>query len=304
MKLPPLFTLRVFEAAVRHGGFAKAAVELALTPNAVAHQVKQLENWLDMTLFERQARGVLPTAAGRAYALALAENFGRIAEATHELLARQNEQVVTLTAIPSLVSRWLMPRLPRFAIAHPEVEVRILATVRAIDLTRGDADAAIRLGSGFYPGLSVEMLMPEDFVAVASPGFLAAHPDLRQPADLLQQPLLHDEMLASIAEQIDWTRWLKAAGVAAPRHLPGYLFSHTYLTVEAAIAGQGVAIASGPMLGDALLTGKLVALFGGLAVRGPYAYYLLHAPGAESRPAVAAVCNWIRAEIGGPPELL
>ena len=300
MKLPPLTALRVFEAAVRHGGFAKAAAELALTPNAVAHQVKQLENWLDMPLFKRQARGVQPTAAARAYAAALAEHFARIGEATQDVLARHDERVVTLTAIPSLVSRWLMPRLPRFAAAHPEVEVRILATVKAIDLARGGADAAIRLGPGRYPGLQVELLMPEDFVAVASPGFIAAHPQLRTPADLLGLPLLHDEMLASIAEQVDWSRWLKAQGVTPPRRLPGYLFSHTYLTVEAAIAGQGVAIASGPMLGDALLTGKLVALFDGLSLRGPYGYYLLHAPGAEARLAVAAVCEWIRAEVAAP----
>lgn len=300
MKLPPLSTLRVFEAAVRHGGFAKAAGELALTPNAVAHQVKQLENWLDMPLFERQARGVQPTAAARAYAAALAEHFARIGEATQDVLARHDERVVTLTAIPSLVSRWLMPRLPRFAAAHPEVEVRILATVKAIDLARGGADAAIRLGPGRYLGLQVELLMPEDFVAVASPGFIAAHPELRTPADLLGLPLLHDEMLASIAEQVDWSRWLKAQGVTPPRRLPGYLFSHTYLTVEAAIAGQGVAIASGPMLDDALLTGKLVALFDGLSLRGPYGYYLLHAPGAEARPAVAGVCEWIRAEVAAP----
>jgi LysR family transcriptional regulator, glycine cleavage system transcriptional activator len=213
---------------------------------------------------------------------------------------------VTVTAMPSLVSRWLMPRLTRLASAHPEVEVRILATVTPVDLLRGDADVAIRLGAGPYPGLVAETLMAEDFVAVASPAFVAAHPGLRQPADLVHLPLLHDEMVAGIPEQVDWGRWFKALGVAAPRRLAGHLFSHTYLTVEAAIAGQGVALVSAPMLGDALASGRLQVLFDGLAVRGPYRYHLLHLPGAEFRPAVAAVCGWIRAAVaadgaGGSP---
>lgn len=297
MKLPPLAALRAFEAAVRHGGFARAAEELALTPNAVAHQVRQLEAWLDMRLFERHPRGVVATPAGRSYAAALADTFARIAEATREVQMRSDWRVVTLTAMPSLVSRWLMPRLTRLASAHPEVEVRILATVAPVDLLRGDADVAIRLGAGPYPALVDAVLMDEDFVAVASPAFVAAHPSLRHPADLLELPLLHDEMVAGIPEQVDWGRWLKAQGVAVPRRLPGHLFSHTYLTVEAAIAGQGVAIVSVPMLGDALDSGRLQVLFGGLAVRGPYRYHLLHPPGAEARPAVAAVCAWICDEV-------
>lgn len=297
MKLPPLAALRAFEAAVRHGGFARAAEELALTPNAVAHQVRQLEAALDMRLFERHPRGVVATPAGRAYAAALADTFAQIAEATREVQARSDLRVVTVTAMPSLVSRWLMPRLTRLAAAHPDVEVRILATVAPVDLPRGDADVAIRLGAGPYPGLADEPLMVEDFVAVASPAFVAAHPELRQPADLLQLPLLHDEMVAGIPEQVDWGRWLKAVGVPPPRRLAGHLFSHTYLTLEAAIAGQGVAVASRPMLGDALRCGRLQVLFGGCAVRGPYRYHLLRLPGAEMRPAVAAVCEWIRGEV-------
>lgn len=296
-KLPPLAALPVFEAVVRHGGFARAAVELALTPNAVAHQVRQLEDWLGQTLFERRPRGLIVTPAARAYALALTDAFARIGEATRDLQARRDENVVTLTAMPSLVSRWLMPRLPGFAAAYPEIEVRILATVKPVDLLRGDADAAIRLGAGPYPGLIAEALMDEDFVAVASPAFLAAHPQLQAPADLLQVPLLHDEIISGIPLQVDWSRWLNAAGVKPPRRLGGYVFSHTYLSVEAAIAGQGVAIASAPMLGDALVSGRLQVLFPDQALRGPYRYHLLHAPGGETRPAVAAVCAWIRAEV-------
>lgn len=298
-KLPPLLALRAFEASVRLGGFARAARELSLTPNAVAHQVRQLEAWLDMPLFERHPRGVTVTPAGRAYAAAIADTFERLLEATRDVQLRSDLRVVTVTAMPSLVSRWLLPRLPRLAGRHPDVEVRMIATVQALDLSRGEADVALRLGPGPYPGLVAEALIDEPFLAVASPAFLARHPALRLPADLLGVPLLHDEIVPTIPEQIDWSRWLRGMGVPPPRRLGGHLFSHTYLTVEAAIAGQGVAIASPPMLGDAVASGRLCVLFAGASVPGPYRYHLLHLPGAEQRPAVAAVCAWIRDEARG-----
>lgn len=301
MRLPPLSSLHVFQVAVRCGGFARAAEALALTPNAVAHQVRQLEDWLGLALFERHPRGVTVTPAGRDYAQALGEVFARLAEATQEVLVRGGRQTVTLTAMPSLVSRWLMPRLERLAARHPEIELRIQANIRPLDLVRGEADIALRLGAGPYPGLTATPLLVEDFVAVASPAFVAAHPALTEPAALLDLPLLHDEIVAGIPEQIDWWRWLRAQGVAAPRRLPGHLFSHTYLTLEAALAGQGVALASAPMLGDALASGRLLALFAGSAVRGPYGYHLLHLPDLAARPAVAAVCAWIQEEAAADP---
>lgn len=301
MRLPPLSALHVFQVAVRCGGFARAAEALALTPNAVAHQVRQLEDWLGLALFERHPRGVTVTPAGRDYAQALGEVFARLAEATQEVLVRGGRQTVTLTAMPSLVSRWLMPRLERLAARHPEIELRIQANIRPLDLVRGEADIALRLGAGPYPGLAATPLLVEDFVAVASPAFVAAHPGLTEPAALLDLPLLHDEIVAGIPEQIDWWRWLRAQGVAAPRRLPGHLFSHTYLTLEAAQAGQGVALASAPMLGDALASGRLLTLFAGSAVRGPYGYHLLHLPDLAARPAVAAVCEWIQEEAAADP---
>jgi LysR family transcriptional regulator, glycine cleavage system transcriptional activator len=296
MKLPPLACLRAFEAAVRTGGFARAADELALTPNAVAHQVKQLEEWLDMRLFERHARGVVPTPAGSAYAAAVADTFERLSAATRQLLVRRDDRVVTVTAMPSLVTRWLMPRLPQLAVRHPDIEVRVLASVKHVDLFHGEADVAIRLGRGPYPGLASEELLIENFVAVASPRFLEAHPNLATPADLFRLPLLHDEMIDALPDEVDWPKWFEAVGVKPPRRLAGHLFSHTYLTLEAAIAGQGVALAGEHILGDAITSGRLRVLFDGLSVKGPYQYHLLRLPGAEVRPAVAAVCDWVREE--------
>lgn len=297
--LPPLSALRAFDAAARHQSFAAAGVELHLSPGAIAHQVKQLEAWLEMSLFVRQARGVSLTAAGQRYALAVAASLDALAEATRQLSHdARAENVVTVSAMPSLVTCWLMPRLPRFLAAWPKVEVRVLASVLPSDLVRDSVDVAIRLGQGSYPGLQVTPLFGERFYAVASPALLRRYPGPLTPRDVLRMPMLHDEVVSQIPNQVDWRRWLASAGVSLPARMPGLWFSHTYLTLEAALAGQGVAIASEAMLGDRVERGLLQLLCGGRSVEGPYRYSLLRMPAAESRPALKAFCDWVLQEIG------
>ncbi|GGY12056.1 LysR substrate-binding domain-containing protein [Paludibacterium paludis] len=296
--LPPLFALRAFEAAARLESFSEAAGELCLSSGAIAHQIRQLESWLGMPLFTRLTRGVRLTAAGRRYASQVTALLDALAEASSALRHEAHEsRAVTVSAMPSLVTRWLMPRLPDFLAGHPGVEVRVLAAVKPSDLTRDAVDVAIRLGSGPYPGLQDDILFGEAFVALASPAFLARHP-VPRPEALPGLPLLHDVIIAQIDRQTDWKKWLAAVGVPVSGRLPGSLFSHTYLTLEAAAAGQGVAIASRPLLGNFVSSGLLVELFGGLSVQGPYHYHLLRLPEAESRPQVKAFCAWVRDEAG------
>jgi len=298
-ELPPLAALRAFEAASRHESFVAAGNELHLSPGAIAHQVKQLEAWLDLNLFDRRARGVSLSEAGRRYAQSVGAILDALAESTRVLLRdARAAQVVTVSAMPSFVTCWLMPRLPRFIDAWPQVEVRVLAAVGISDLSRDMVDVAIRFGPGHYPGLKVSSLFGESYRAVASPMFLRRHPQLLTPRDLLRVPLLHDEIEPRVPLQIDWRRWLSACGVTIPVRLPGLWFSHTYLTLEAALAGQGVAIASEPMLGDKVQRGLLRVLFEGKSIEGQYRYSLLRLPQAESRPAVKAFCDWVLAEAG------
>lgn len=294
-RLPPLLAVRAFEAAARHGGFQRAGEELHVSAGAVAHQVKQLESWLGIALFQRLARGVVLTAAGRRYAEALRPLLNGLAEVSEAARHQGDERVVTVSAVPSLVARWLMPRLGRLRELHPEIEMRVLASIHAVDFLRDGVDVAIRLGTGPYPGLKAEMLMEEWFSAVCSPAFRAAATDLREPADLLRYPLLHDEVEMRIPDAINWTRWLQACGVPYTGG-PGPRFSHTYLTLDAAANGQGVAIAPEQFIAADLRSGRLVRLFP-QRVLGPYRHYLLRLPEAEARPQVQAFCNWLKAEV-------
>lgn len=293
-RLPPLAAVRAFEAAARHSGFQSAGEELHVSAGAVAHQVKQLENWLGIVLFQRLARGVVLTAAGRQYAQALRPLLIGLADASEAVKRHGDEHVVTVTSVPSLVARWLMPRLGRLRERHPEIDMRVLASLHPADFAREGVDVAIRLGAGPYPGLKSDVLLEEWFSAVCSPAFKAAAPDVREPADLLRHPLLHDETEPRIPEEINWARWLQAFGL----HYTGAArpsFSHTYLTLEAAAGGQGVALAAEPFIEEDLRCGRLVRLFP-QRVPGPYRFHLLRLPEAEARPAVKAFCDWIKAE--------
>ncbi len=293
-RLPPLSAVRAFEAAARHGGFQSAAVELHVSAGAIAHQVKQLETWLGVRLFQRLPRGVALTPAGRQYAQALQPLLNGLAEASEAVRHRGDERVVTVTSVPTLVSRWLLPRLGRLREQHPEIDMRVLASLHPVDFLSEGVDVAIRLGTGPYPGLKTDLLMEEWFSAVCSPAFKAAAPDLRTPADLPRHPLLHDELEMRIPDELNWARWLQAVGVAY-QGAARPSFSHTYLTLEAAANGQGVAIAAEPFIAEDVRSGRLLRLFP-QRVRGPYRFFLLRLPEAEARPAVRAFCDWIKAE--------
>ena len=294
-RLPPLHAIRAFEAAARLNGFQNAGEELHVSAGAIAHQVKQLESWLGVPLFHRMPRGVALTAAGKQYAQALKPLLESLADVSESIKRHGEERVVTVTSVPSLVARWLMPRLGRLQQQHPEIDMRVLASLHPADFLRDGVDVAIRLGTGPYPGLKADVLMEEWFSPVCSPTFEASIPDVSAPADLLRYPLLHDEIEGRIPEEITWPRWFQALGI--PYHggtRPS--FSHTYLTLEAAANGQGIALAAEPFLSGDLRTGRLVRLLP-QRMRGPYRFHLLRLPEAETRPAVKAFCEWIMAEV-------
>ncbi|HAT31665.1 MAG TPA: LysR family transcriptional regulator [Janthinobacterium sp.] len=303
-QLPPLSALHAFEAAARHQGFQRAGEELHVSAGAIGHHVKQLEAWLGQPLFRRMARGVSLTAAGQRYADALRPLLDKLADVSQAARRQSDERVVTVTATTSLVTRWLMPRLGRLRECHPEIDLRVLASTHSVDLQRDGVDVAIRLGPGHYPGLKVDVLMEEWFSAVCSPAFRAGAPQLRAPADLRGVTLLHDEPEARLPDEMNWARWLHSCGVAHGG-ASGPRFSHTYLSLEAAASGQGVAIASGPLIGFDLQAGRLVQLFAH-RVLGPYRYHLLRTPQAQANPLVRAFCDWVIAEAraegdAGPP---
>jgi LysR family glycine cleavage system transcriptional activator len=293
-----MLAVRAFEAAARHASFSRAGEELCVSPGAVGHQVRQLEEWLGVALFARGARSVELTDLGRRYFVEVKTVLEALERASGEIRAAVNSSEVTVTAMPSFVTRWLMPRLGSFREAHPEIEVRLLASVPPVDFARDRVDVAIRLGAGPYAGtptgLQAERLLPESYRAVAHP---VACSRWRSMQDMLRETLLHDEYEPRIPEQIDWQRWFAAQGGkrSPPSLRQGLRFSHTYLALDAAASGQGVAVASDVLAADAVAQGRL-AVGPGVPVAGPYAYHLLTTRAAVARPQVSAFCAWLRAE--------
>ncbi len=294
-RLPPLNAVRAFEAAARHESFHAAADELAVTPGAVAQHVKSLEAWLRLPLFRRlPSRGVVLTQAGQRYAATLSGILDELADATRRLMAQDNAHVLTVSTIHSFAAQWLIPRLASFRAAEPGLDVRVVASNGLTDFAREEVDLAIRYGRGGYPGLHTELLMEESFFPVCSPALTrdGPHP-LREPPDLAHHTLLHEDAGDFIPGTVGWPEWLAIAGLRGIDPRRGPRFTHTFLALQAAAGGQGVAMATSVLIGDDLANGRLVRPFGP-DVPSPYNYYLVCPPAAAELPKVQAFARWIR----------
>jgi LysR family glycine cleavage system transcriptional activator len=295
-RLPPLNAVRAFEAAARKGGFQAAGAELNVSANAVGRLVKVLEDWLGVALFRRLPRGVVVTEAGRGYLDHVGILLDQLADATADLQRRKTSEVLTVSAGPSFMARWLVPRLGRLTERYPDLEVRMLASVQLTDFGREDVDVAIRHGFGIYDGLRSDLLVREDFYLVCSPTLLSRGPPLREPADLSQHVLLHSEWVKRMSDQLDWARWLAAIGVSGIDAQRGPRFSSSLMTLQAAAAGQGVALASSALLADDLATGRLIRPFGDLSVQGPYGFFIVCPNAIADREKMVAFRNWALGE--------
>ena len=316
-RLPPLNALKAFEATARHMSVKKAAAELNVTPAAVSHQVKALEDYLGVQLFHRRNRALALTDAARACLPTLRAGFDSLAQAVERLRAHKSSGMLTVSAAPSFAARWLMLRLHRFLEAHPEVDVRVSARLRqvskggrgvaaeraTVDAWLADSDVAILYGRGDYPGFRVDHLLSLTVTPICSPKLVTdrRHPLVR-PRDLRQQMLLHDDTGELYDGESFWEVWLKAAGVEGVDTTRGPHFSHAVLAFEAAAEGHGV-VAAMPVLAESdLNAARLVTPF---ALRVPLgsAYYLVCSEVAATRPAVAAFREWLLAEAAKEVEI-
>ena len=293
--LPPLNSLRAFEAAARHLSFARAAEELHVTPAAVSHQIKALEERLGIKLFRRLNRAVLLTDAGQACVAGISDAFDRMAVALDRLRAQECSGPLTVSTSPALAVKWLIPRLEGFQELYPEIDVRVSAAMRLVDFAREDVDVAIRYGTGSYPGLLVELLLANEVVPVCAPALLEGARPLRAPEDLRHHTLLHDDTRTSDAAYPNWAMWLRAAGLEDVDPARGPRFDYPGLVLEAAAAGRGVALALSTVAAADLAAGRLVTPFA-LAVPTPFAYYVVCPRTTAERPKVAALRRWLRAE--------
>jgi LysR family glycine cleavage system transcriptional activator len=289
-RLPPLKPLPAFEAAARLLSFTEAAEELHVTQAAVSHQIRQLEDALGVRLFRRLNRGLLLTEEGQVFAGAVRQALGQIAEAADRAKRQDVTGALNVSCLPSFAAAWLVPRLGRFRSKHPEIDVRLSADYELTDFEAEDIDLSIRWGTGGYPGLHEVRLMTEEVFPVCSPRLLEdPERPLREPADLAHHTLLHDDI------RTDWRVWLKAAGVSGINPEKGPRYNYSNLVLQAAMAGEGVALGRTAIAQDALRQGLLVRPFE-FAIPSDYAYWIVCPENRKDQPKLRAFADWLLEE--------
>ncbi|MDH4766082.1 MULTISPECIES: LysR substrate-binding domain-containing protein [Pseudomonas] len=290
--------LQVFVCAARHLSFTRCAEELHVTPGAISQQMRQLEERLGFKLFHRVARGLELTAEGQRLSTTLNQAYGLIDAELRRLNAGQFGGVVRLRSIPSFLGKWLTPRLPRLQARFPDLQLRLVAEDSSWSLREGEFDLAIDLNDGSYPGLASTPLMDEEIFPVCAPSLLVGRPPLEQPEDLEFYPLLHDiTAWRGSYEYAEWEFYLASIGAPALDVRRGHTFNRNHLTIEAAIAGMGVAIARRALITDELARGVLVVPPFGRSVPAHKRYMLLYAQGALADPRLRALHDWLVQEV-------
>lgn len=291
LHLPPANSLVAFEAAARHLSIKLAAQELKVTPAAISRHVGNLEAHLGCRLFERLHRRLRLTMSGQSFYRAVAEGLGIIAGAARQLRAEGEPMQVTVGSTLGFASFWLMPRIPAFTAKHPEIALRYVVSNTLTDRRDADIDLLVLYGRGRWPGYHATLLLDDELIAVASPGYLAQHPELKQPDDLQVARLIHLE--SENREWETWSAWFQRMGVAGPPSRAGERFNDYVMAIQAAIDGRGVLLGWRRMIADHLDRGLLVqAVPGAVPAQGGY-FQLLRADRPVT-PATRLLQEWIR----------
>ncbi len=295
-KLPPLNALKAFEAAARHLSFTKAAEELQVTPGAISQQIRQLEEYAGTPLFKRTGRQVLLTDAAQATMPLLADAFEKLIEAGRVMKAPARKGKVMISCAPSFAVKWLAPRLDAFHRAHPEIEAWISADMDLTDFARADTDLAIRYGRGVYDGLKAEKLLEETVLPVCSPALMEGPRAIRTAEDLKGHTLIHDESGENDPSCPDWASWLTARKVKGHEAGRGPRYNQGVLVIEAALAGQGVALAKNALAAADLASGRLVAPFADGGSLLDFSYWLVWPKGRTQTIEARTFVKWAKAE--------
>lgn len=292
-RLPPLNTLRGFEAAARLGSFSLAAAELCVTPSAVSHQVKSLEEHLGVPLFRRDRRRVVPTAAGEKYLAAVEHALDEIDIATRRLVAAPNSGAVNISVAPAFLTRWLVPRIRDFQARHPDVELRLSASMGVVDFAHSDTDMAIYFGTGDWSGVEARYLKGVTLVPVCSPRLLEGSGGLNSPEDLRNQTLLRVS-----SRPDEWKEILDRAGIDRSSIQRTMTFSSTSLALSAAIEGAGVALTEISLVERELEYGQLVVPLE-LKLETRNAFYLVHQKGRQLTYGMQSFYDWVFEQVRG-----
>jgi LysR family glycine cleavage system transcriptional activator len=296
---PPLNALRAFEAAARNLSLTKAAVELNVTPGALSHQIRGLEDHLGLKLFDRGVRSITLTAAGKALQPGLQTGFLHIRDALASLNRLGDARVLVISAPPGFTSKWLAPRLYRFSIAHPEIDVRVSSSLNNANFITDGVDAAIRnlpVDAPHDEVLEVEKLIDLTLAPVCSPAFVEEQRPFSSPDMLKGLPLIHDDSLSSRVTIPSWADWFAAAGVRDADVSRGLRFSSSDHALDATVEGAGVLLAFDALAYDDLRTGRLVKPFA-LSLPSGRCYSFIYPKKRREAANVKAFRAWLRDEV-------
>jgi LysR family transcriptional regulator, glycine cleavage system transcriptional activator len=294
---PGLRSLRAFDAAARHLSFSRAAEELHVTPAAISHQIKELEEQTGVELFTRTSRSMKLTKAGDILFESTRETLDILGRALNRMRRLTKQNQLRVSSAPSIAAKWLVPRLDRFFSAFPGADVRVDISAAPVDFTRDDADVAIRFGLGKYPGLRADLLFQDKVFPVCSPKIISKEKPLKVPRDLLKHTLIHLDWDAQGSPWPNWRMWMMAAGVKDFDSTAGLHFDHTALAVQAAIDGFGVALGDSNLVADDLAAGRLIKPFE-LSLKAPadFAYYVISPVETAEQPMIKAFREWCLTE--------
>ncbi|KXF81844.1 transcriptional regulator GcvA [Enterovibrio coralii] len=297
-QLPPLNALRAFESVARLTSIKEAAEELHVTPAAVSQQIKSLESYLDVQLFERKVRSLALTEAGEQLYPFMEEGFSKLEEGIRQLRRRQQSNELVVSASPTFAAKWLLPRLGSFYQAYPQYRLRVDACESLVNFRTDGVDVALRYGAGNYTGLYSQEMIPEEVIPVCSPSLLEGGKPLQTADDLRHHMLLRSVWQTGHASAPCWGMWLRAAGITDVDPDAGYQFSTEFLAIQAAIEGQGIALTIKAMVNKDIEAGRLVCPFGESASqRAAFSYYLVCPESHLRLKKVQAFKRWIECEL-------
>ncbi len=294
--LPPLNSLRAFESAARNLSVSLAAAELSVSPAAISHQIRLIEDFIGMPVLERSGRGIALTDAGNAALIHIQGGFAQFQSAMDAIDALGETGTLNVSVAPSFASKWLLPRLHEFQTLHPQIDVNVSASVQLVDFTRDSVDVAIRYGGGSYAELHSEKLLAESVYPVCSPDLLRSAAGLTSLGDLANQTLLHDDSPDNDPSCPGWDHWLRAAGHGEIDSSRGPRFNQASLVLESAILGRGIALAKSTLAGSDIKAGRLARLFS-TEVPVNFAYYLVAPKSKLNLPKVSHFRDWLRLQV-------
>ncbi|MFM2399299.1 MAG: hypothetical protein RL341_1456 [Pseudomonadota bacterium] len=285
-RIPPIHALLAFESAARHGSMTAAAQELCVTPSAISHRIKQLEEFIGQTLIERAGAQWWLSTAGHDYLRAVRNGLAALQTLPRSSLLRARLRV----GVPPTFGRQIFaPRLAKFAALYPDVDVTVQLTIPLLDVRAEDSDVEVRFGGGLYADLQVEPLQHEHVFPVATPQYLKKHGPFKTPADLAKATLLRSPLEP-------WRPWLDAAGLDWPEPATGTQFNDVGFLMEAVASHQGIALARPMLAHQWLSTGQFVRLFD-VAAKPPHGYWIVYRSGATERAEVRGFIEWLKGEL-------